>query len=51
MGNSMSVFEFRNLMKMARNVLKIQEFAWRQEAQFGTLFMFSTSSKSPRMLN
>jgi hypothetical protein len=28
-GNLMFVFEFKKLIKIARNGLKIQEFAWR----------------------
>jgi hypothetical protein len=28
-GKSMSVFKFRKLIKIARNGIKIQEFAWR----------------------
>jgi hypothetical protein len=44
-------FDFREWIKIARNVLKIQEFAWRYENQFGILFMLATSSKSPRILN
>jgi hypothetical protein len=32
-------------------MLKIQEFAWWYEIQFGTLLMLSTSSKSPQILN
>jgi hypothetical protein len=38
-------------MKIARYKLKIQEFAWRYEIQFGTLFVLATSSKSPWVLN
>jgi hypothetical protein len=30
-GKSRSVFNFRNLIKIARNGLKIQEFSWRWE--------------------
>jgi hypothetical protein len=33
-------FDFRKLIKVARNGLKFQEFAWRYEIQFRTLFMF-----------
>jgi hypothetical protein len=33
----MSVFDFRKLNKIARGELKIQEFLWRYEIQFGTL--------------
>jgi hypothetical protein len=29
LGKSMSVFDFRKLIKIARNGLKIQEFVWR----------------------
>jgi hypothetical protein len=29
-GKSRSVFEFRKLIKISRNGLKIQEFTWRQ---------------------
>jgi hypothetical protein len=36
---------------MARNRLKIQEFAWNYEIQFGTLFMLATPSKPPLILN
>jgi hypothetical protein len=50
-GNSMFVFDLRKLIKIARNGIKLQEFAWRYEIQFGTLFMFASSSKSPRTLN
>jgi hypothetical protein len=50
-GQSRSHFYFRKLMKIARYKLKIQEFAWRYEIQFGTLFVLATSSKSPRVLN
>jgi hypothetical protein len=46
----MSVVNFRNLIKIARNGLKIQEFAWRQEIQFVTLLMLTTSFKSPLIL-
>jgi hypothetical protein len=28
-GESRSIFDFRKLIKIARNRLKIQEFAWR----------------------
>jgi hypothetical protein len=51
LGKSRSVFEFRKLNKIARVGLKIQEFAWRYEIQFGTLFMMGTPSKSPQILN
>jgi hypothetical protein len=47
----MSVFDFRKLIKIARNELKIQEFSCRYEIQFGTLIMLETYSKSPRILN
>jgi hypothetical protein len=50
-GKSRSVFEFRKLIKISRNGLKIQEFTWSQEIQFGTLLMLATSSKSPWILN
>jgi hypothetical protein len=49
--NSRSVFDFRKLIKIVRNRLKIQEFVWRYEIQFLTLFMLVTSSKSPLILN
>jgi hypothetical protein len=42
----MSVFDFRKINKIARCGLKIQEFAWSYEIEFGTLFMLATSSKS-----
>jgi hypothetical protein len=51
LGESRSVFEFRKLIKIARNGLKIQEFSWRYQIEFGTLFMWVTSSKSPLILN
>jgi hypothetical protein len=51
LGESRSVFEFRKLIKIARNGLKIQEFSWRYQIEFGTLFMLVTSSKSPIILN
>jgi hypothetical protein len=47
----MSVFDFRKLIKIARNGLKIQEFAWRYAIQFVKLFMLAISSKSPLILN
>jgi hypothetical protein len=49
--NSRSAFDFRKLIKIVRNRLKIQEFVWRYEIQFITLFMLVTSSKSPLILN
>jgi hypothetical protein len=42
----MFVFDFRKLNKIARSGIKIQEFAWCYEIQFGILFMLETSSKS-----
>jgi hypothetical protein len=50
-GKSWYVFDFRKLNKIARCGIKIQEFAWRYEIQFGALFMLATSSKSPQILN
>jgi hypothetical protein len=47
----MSIFEFRKLNKIARGGIKIQEFVWRYELQFGTLLMLATSSKYPQILN
>jgi hypothetical protein len=44
-------FDFRKLIKIARNGIKIQELAWRLKIQFGTLFMLQTFSKSPQVLN
>jgi hypothetical protein len=44
-------FDFRKLIKIARNGIKIQELAWRLKIQFGTLFMLQTFSKSPQFLN
>jgi hypothetical protein len=45
------VLRFRKLIKIARCLLKIQEFAWSYEIKFGTLFMLAISSKSPRVLD
>jgi hypothetical protein len=45
------VFYFRKLNEIARGGIKIREFAWRYEIQFGTLFLLGTSYKSPRILN
>jgi hypothetical protein len=50
-GKSKSIFDFRKLNKIARCGLKIQDFAWRYEIQFETLFMLLTYSKSPWILN
>jgi hypothetical protein len=50
-GESMCVFDFRKLNKIARDGLKIQEFVWRYEIQFGTLLMLATSFKSSLILN
>jgi hypothetical protein len=50
-GKSKSIFDFRKLNKIARCKLKIQDFAWRYEIQFETLFMLVTYSKSPWILN
>jgi hypothetical protein len=47
----MSIFDFRKLNKIAICGIKIQEFAWMYEIQFGTLFMLQTYSKSSRILN
>jgi hypothetical protein len=43
----MSVFDFWKLIKISRNGPKIQEFAWRYEIEFETVFMLETSSNSP----
>jgi hypothetical protein len=51
LGKLRSIFDFRKLIKITMNGPKIQEFAWRYEIQFGTLFIFATCSKSPRVLN
>jgi hypothetical protein len=47
----MSVLDFRKLIKISRNGLKIQEFTWRYEIEFGILFMLETTFKSPRIFN
>jgi hypothetical protein len=44
-------FDIRKLNKLVRCGTNIQEFVWRFEIQFGTLFLLATSSKSPWILN
>jgi hypothetical protein len=47
----MSAFDFGKLNKISKCGIKIHEFAWRYEIQFGQFLVLATSLKSPRILN
>jgi hypothetical protein len=45
------VFDFRKLIEIATNGLKIKEYPWRYKIQLGIFFILATYSKSPPILN